>query len=760
MNTLSLCFICKNEEKNIKNLLESVKGALFDEIIAVDTGSTDATVSILKKYTDKIYYFEWINDFSAARNFSFSKSTCDYIMWLDADDIINPSDYKKLLKLKNKIHEADMWLLRYEYAHDEFGNSICSFFRERIIRRSLNIQWDQPIHEYLPLTGVIKREDDIEVHHYKSHGSSARNIPMLENIVKKDPDNPRNIYYLGKELFDNNKIEEAKVYLTKFVNMSGSWTENIYNAYLKLASCFQIEKDFYKAKEQCYAAIKNDPLKSETYCKLGEIAFDENNLRSAIHWYRIASNLTRPEHILDIIEPKYYSWLPHLQLCLAYNGLDKVKESALHNEIALKYRPQDARMLNNRKIFKDHLGKDFIFDEIEVLKDIYEVYSKVIPIKQEVLQDALKEAIQELEIIQKLEKTIGWCVPNDLNAGTIRIRTLNICSELTKDYASELCGYDTAKNFDIIVVGKSFNQLDINFIRDCKSLNKKVVCDLSEDVLIYENVQTIVKESDAVVCCSEELRRKVLSYNINAFLIEDAVEFFTEYKEEKEDKKEQLKVYWFGYGGHSWQAEKFRYMIEDELEMKLITIHEHPNADIKWDLNTVYEELKNADIILVPSNFKRQPCKSNNRLTQAMALGKPVVCDPLPAYREIVKNGENGFITEGGLDAEWRKYLLKLRDDSTLRKKLSANGYNTAKKYSLENISKQWVDLFLSLEKKEEYIDVIIPTKNNKEFLEECLKSFNNSTLNEEVYIIDNGDGSCVEDILKKYKYPYEIKKI
>jgi len=203
-------------------------------------------------------------------------------------------------------------------------------------------------------------------------------------------------------------------------------------------------------------------------------------------------------------------------------------------------------------------------------------------------------------------------------------------------------------------------------------------------------------------------------------------------------------------------AEKFRGMIEDELAMKLITIHEHPNADIPWKLETVYQELSKADIIIAPSNYKRQPCKSNNRLTQAMALKKPVVCDSLPAYKNIIENGENGIICTTSLEPEWCRNLIKLRDNSGLRKKIAENAFEISKKYSLENISKQWLDLFLMLER--ETIDVIIPTKNNKEILEECLKSFNNSTLNEEIYIIDNGDD--VEDLIKKYKYPYEIKKV
>jgi len=228
----------------------------------------------------------------------------------------------------------------------------------------------------------------------------------------------------------------------------------------------------------------------------------------------------------------------------------------------------------------------------------------------------------------------------------------------------------------------------------------------------------------------------------------------------------KLNVYWYGYGGNSWLAEKLRYLIEDDLGMSLITIHEHPNADIPWNLDTVYQELQKADIIIIPANYKRQPCKSNNRVTQSMALGKPVICDPMPSYLPIIEQGVNGFITETGSESEWEKYLKILQDDSDLRETMGKKAYETSLKYSLEETSKKWVEALLSLsEKKEEKqeddknnLDVIIPTKNNINILHECLKSFKNSTLEEVVYIIDNGLG--VEELVKSYDIPYEIKGI
>ena len=99
MISISLCMIVKDEELVLGRCLNSVKN-LVDEIIIVDTGSTDKTKDIASLYTDKIYDFKWINDFSAARNYSFSKATKDYIMWLDADDVLLEEDYIKLQDLK------------------------------------------------------------------------------------------------------------------------------------------------------------------------------------------------------------------------------------------------------------------------------------------------------------------------------------------------------------------------------------------------------------------------------------------------------------------------------------------------------------------------------------------------------------------------------------------------------------------------------------------------------------------------------------
>ena len=88
MITVSLCMIVKNEERILQRCLDSLTG-LMDEIIIVDTGSTDATREIAAKYTDQVYDFAWVNDFSAARNFAFSKASKEYIYSADADEVLD-----------------------------------------------------------------------------------------------------------------------------------------------------------------------------------------------------------------------------------------------------------------------------------------------------------------------------------------------------------------------------------------------------------------------------------------------------------------------------------------------------------------------------------------------------------------------------------------------------------------------------------------------------------------------------------------------
>ena len=149
MKTISLAMIVKNEDDKLVNCLSSICD-LVDEVIIVDTGSTDGTKEIASRYTNKIYDFEWVDDFAKARNYAFSKATCDYIMWLDADDILLPDAQIKFKELRNKITD-DMTHISmiYNCGKNKFGEPILSFRRNRIVKNIHKDQWRGFIHEYL-----------------------------------------------------------------------------------------------------------------------------------------------------------------------------------------------------------------------------------------------------------------------------------------------------------------------------------------------------------------------------------------------------------------------------------------------------------------------------------------------------------------------------------------------------------------------------------------------------------------------------------
>ena len=139
--------IVKDEEDVLERALSSITD-IADEIIIVATGSTDMTKEIAAKFTDKIFDFEWCDDFSKARNYSFSKATQDYCMWLDADDDLLEADQKELMKLKETLSpETSVVMMRYNTGFDNDGKPTFTYYRERLLRREDQFYWEGFVQE-------------------------------------------------------------------------------------------------------------------------------------------------------------------------------------------------------------------------------------------------------------------------------------------------------------------------------------------------------------------------------------------------------------------------------------------------------------------------------------------------------------------------------------------------------------------------------------------------------------------------------------
>lgn len=367
MPRLSLAMITKNEEKTLERCLQSVKD-IVDEIVVVDTGSTDKTVGIAKKYTDKVFNFKWIDDFSAARNYSFDQCTGDFILWLDADDIIKLSDAEKIKNFD--FSDKEIIICNYIYFHDEYNQSVLIVPRERIIKRSLGLRWKGEIHEYIPLHGK-QYISDIDIHHYREGGSSKRNLRILERIVNDEsgaikPDvDPRNIYYLGKEYHDILRYEDAIPYFERYVNLKDGkfrFWENYYQAYFKLAQCYQHMRDDINFKRCLFESIKIEDRRAEPYCLMGEWYMNHNLWDRAIQWYKMALTIQRPKKLLSSYQPKYYTWVPCSQISVASFNLGDYERAQEYNTKFLQYRPKDSRAINNKDIINKTLKSSKLKD--------------------------------------------------------------------------------------------------------------------------------------------------------------------------------------------------------------------------------------------------------------------------------------------------------------------------------------------------------------------------------------------------------------
>lgn len=351
--TLSLCMIVKDEERTLERCLNSVK-SFINEIIIVDTGSKDKTKEIAKGFNAKIYDFKWINDFAAARNFSFRKATSDYILWLDGDDFINSED---ITKIENLLEHLDT---SYDYISGEYilarnneGKVSSVLRRNRIVKREKNFKWIGKVHEYLAVYGR-GLEGDFAIEHGKIKAYTDRNFQIFKEMEKKNEKfSPRDMYYYANELMDNGHYKEAIDEYRKFIETNQGWIEDVKGAYFRIINCYKVLNEKEKVPDIVFEAFKIDAPTAEIVCSLAEYFFEKNNINQAIFWYRTALDCIPDKGNPSLSNSAYYTWIPSLQLCVCYYNLGKIDCSYFFNELTATFMGDSDKVVYNRKIFKD-----------------------------------------------------------------------------------------------------------------------------------------------------------------------------------------------------------------------------------------------------------------------------------------------------------------------------------------------------------------------------------------------------------------------
>lgn len=351
--TISLCMIVRDEEAVLGRCLDSV-GDIADEIILVDTGSSDRTKEIARTYTPHVYGYPWHDDFAAARNFSFSKATMQYCMWLDADDVLLPDDRRKLSQIKEALSsDVDVVMLPYCLSRDKNDNPVFQFYRERIVRNTPAFRWQGQVHEVIPPSGKVVRLD-ATVTHQKLHVSDPdRNLRILEK-VKNSPAglSPRQRYYYGRELKDHGRHLEAAEVLEQFLAEPEGWVVNKQEASLLLAECYTAENRHEDALAALWRGfLLPAPPRAELCCALGHLFLKETKYEHAIFWYQSALSIPYRPEADGFVQADCYGFLPCIWLCVCYDRLGDRERAEYYNEKAGSYQPDAPAYLYNRQYF-------------------------------------------------------------------------------------------------------------------------------------------------------------------------------------------------------------------------------------------------------------------------------------------------------------------------------------------------------------------------------------------------------------------------
>ncbi|MBD3270504.1 glycosyltransferase, partial [Candidatus Peregrinibacteria bacterium] len=313
---LTLYLIVKNEEIHLPDCLESMKG-IWKELLIVDTGSTDKTKEIAKSYGARVLDFEWIEDFSAARNFALEHVQTEWVMMVDADDTIHPDDKKRLLKaMETTIPENDITFLAYIYFGTREEKGVVHYF-PRIWKTSKNYRYERPIHERLDFykMGGVPAYYDIPILHSKkiSHSRSIeRNLRMLKAHLEKIPNEEHSLFYLGQEYRDSGRLPEAIEAFNNFIDAKPKAKERLYEAHYNLAKLNINTGDVITAKKHLEKSILIYNQYIEPYLMLAEIEMNLFSVDRAINLLKHAKTLKLPKTEIPVNQKFYFGYADQL----------------------------------------------------------------------------------------------------------------------------------------------------------------------------------------------------------------------------------------------------------------------------------------------------------------------------------------------------------------------------------------------------------------------------------------------------------------
>lgn len=347
--------ICKNEENFVERWVNSMKEA--DEIYVLDTGSSDNTVTKLKNLGVNVFQKKFKNwRFDDARNESLRLVPCntDICVCTDLDEVFEKGWRNKI----EEIWQADTTKLRYNYnwSFNKYKKPEVNFYIEKIHCRKY-YSWVNPVHEILKYAGnkeKIITNDEITLNHYPDTTKSRSSyLPLLELAVREDPLNDRNMHYLGREYMYYHKWNECIDTLIKHLKLStATWLDERSASMRFIARSYINLGRFDEAYMWLDKAIKETPYLRDPFVEKAILAYQLND------WQEIEKNCLKALKIKKhektyINEP--FSWNETIYDLLSISSFyqNNYDDALKWVNKALKLAPNDKRLLENKKIYKN-----------------------------------------------------------------------------------------------------------------------------------------------------------------------------------------------------------------------------------------------------------------------------------------------------------------------------------------------------------------------------------------------------------------------
>lgn len=301
MITISLCMIVKNETDVLRRCLVSIAD-LMDEIIIVDTGSSDCTKEIAAEFTDQIYDYPWQDDFAAARNYAFSKASMDYIYSADADEVVDYFNHKRFLELKQALL-PEIEIVQMHYITPPAFNTTANYqkeYRPKLYKRLREFVWVDAVHETIRLEPVVY-DSDIEIKHLPKNLHSKRDFSIFRKVFQREGRLSEKLHAMFvKELFLSGTKEdflEAADIFEATVKQADSSFDTKREAICAICHIYRETKKTDKFFAMAFKLMP-DAMCAELCYEIGSYFMEQEDYEEAVLWFESAAH--GMEAVIDV----------------------------------------------------------------------------------------------------------------------------------------------------------------------------------------------------------------------------------------------------------------------------------------------------------------------------------------------------------------------------------------------------------------------------------------------------------------------------